>query len=153
MSKRAIYHHIGQKDALVDACVERAYQFYFEVMDAVERLPGSRLEAVFVAVKAVIKAASDPEFSALVPYVGFGLLSPSGQQTANAYGRRLFEGYRRILIAGIREGSIRALPVEETVASLPGVFSWASNWLPRSGEDHSRIADELATLTTRGILA
>jgi len=153
LSKRAIYHYIGQKDVLVDACFERAFKFYLGVMDAAERLPGSRLEAVFGALHDVIEATLDPELSVLVPYVGSGQLSPSARLAVNAYSRRLTEGYRRLLIEGERDGSIRSLPIDEVVPSLPGVFSWASNSPSISRDDRGRIADELATLTTRGILA
>jgi AcrR family transcriptional regulator len=153
LSKRAIYHHIGHKDALVDACVQRAYQFHYEVMDMAERLPATRLEAVFGAVRDVIEAAGDPEIAVLVPFVRSGRLSEGQRQAMNAYADRLADGYRRILVEGQREGSIRRLPVDEVLGSMPGVFSWAAGWPPASGAERGRLADELATLIARGILA
>ena len=153
LSKRAIYHHIGHKDALVDACVERAITFYLEVMDAAERLPASRLEACFAAVRDIIETFCDPERTVLVPYVGSGLLSAETQLAMTNFSERLTAGYRRIFIEGQREGSIRALPLDEVLSGMPGVFAWAANALPATVEARRKIADELATLIARGILA
>ena len=153
LSKRAIFHHIGQKDALVDACVARSNRLNLGVMDAAENLPVSRLEATYAAVRDVIDAARDPDQSILVLHVGFGLLSPAGRRAATRDSRLLAEGYRRILRQGQAEGSIRDLPVNETVASLPAVFSWAVRSSAPSLGDRAHVADELATLTVRGILA
>jgi AcrR family transcriptional regulator len=153
LSKRAIYHYIGHKGALVDACVARAITFYLDVMEAAERLPGSRLEAHFASTRDVIETFCDPERTVLVPYVGSGLLSPGAQQTMTEFTQRLTAGYRRIYVDGQGEGSIRPLPLDEVLSGLPGVFCWAANALPASDEARRSIADELATLITRGILA
>jgi len=153
LSKRAIYHYIGDKGALVDACVERAIRFYLDVMEAAERLPASRLEAYFASVRDIIETFCDAERTVLVPYVGAGLLSPGAQQTMTDFTLNLRAGYRRIFVDGQREGSIRPMRVDEIVSGLPGVFSWAASSPPAPAEVRRSIADELATLITRGILA
>jgi AcrR family transcriptional regulator len=150
LSKRAIYHHIGHKDALVDACVERAIAFYLDVMDAAGTLPASRLEAYVASVRDIIETFCDPERTVLVPYVGSGLLSGHAQGAMADFTQRLRAGYRKILVDGQREGSIRAMPLDEVLSGLPGVFSWAAN---SSVEVGGSIADELAALIARGILA
>lgn len=152
LSKRAILYHFGSKDALVDACVARSYRLNLGVMDAAEDLPCTRLEATYAAVHDVIDAASDPDKSVLMLHVGFGLLSPAGREAVATESRRLIEGYRRIFTTGQREGSVRDLDVDDVVQNLPGVFAWAV----RAGApafDRRQVADELATLTIRGILA
>ena len=122
-------------------------------MDAAEQMPGTRLEAVFSAVRDVIEAAGDPEVAVVAPFIGSGQLSPEQRLGMSNHARRLADGYRKILLAGEREGSVRKLPIDEVLASMPGVFSWASNSLPTSHEHQLRTADELATLIARGILA
>jgi AcrR family transcriptional regulator len=153
LSKRAIYHYIGHKDALVDACVERAITFYLAVMDAAERLPVPRLEACCAAIRDVIETFCDPERTVLVPYVGSGLLSADAQRAMSDFTRRLRDGYRKILVDGQGEGSIRSLPLDEVLSGLPGVFSWAASSPASSAEARRAIADELTTLIARGVLA
>lgn len=152
LSKRAIFHHIGAKDALVDACVERSIDFHLGVMAASEGLQATRLEAYAAGVKTGVEVAGDPERSVLVPYVGFGLLSPGSQQAMHAFSQRLTEGYRKMLDDGMREGSIRALPREEVLASLPGLFSWVSTSAFGTSGNRSKVARELAGLIAKGML-
>jgi len=153
LSKRAIYHYIGHKEALVDACVERAIAFYLAVMDAAERMPATRLEACCAAIRDIIETFCDPERTVLVPYVGSGLLSAEAQRAMSDFTRRLRDGYRKILVDGQGEGGVRSLPLDEVLSGLPGVFSWAASSPASSVEGRRAIANELATLIARGILA
>ena len=151
LSKRAIYHHIGQKQDLIDACVERAYAYFLGVMDAAERSEASRLEVVYAAVRDITWAASEPAVCVLAPHVGFGLLSVGERQAAVDYGQQLADGYRRVLTRGVAEGSLRPVPIDAIIASLPGVFSWAANGPEQTPAARIHIADELAMLVTHGL--
>jgi AcrR family transcriptional regulator len=153
LNKRTIYHLAGQKQVLVEACVERAYDFYLSVMDGAEKAKCTRLEAMYGGLRDVIEIANAPESAVLVPYVGFGQLSAAGRKKAITFSRKLFAGYERILIAGERERSIRRLPHDQILNSLPGVFSWVSNMRIMTAEERARVAHELATLAIFGLLA
>jgi AcrR family transcriptional regulator len=153
LSKRAIFHHIANKAALVDACVERAIAYYLGVMEASDRLQASRLDLFVQGVRASVETAGHPQRAVLVPYVGFGLLSSKSQAAMYAFSERLTDGYRKLLDEGEREGSIRKLPREELLASMPGLFSWVSASPFGTDTDRSRVARELASLTAKGILA
>lgn len=153
LSKRGIYRYVGHKQDLVEACVRRANAYFLAVMDAAEQLDASRLDAMYAAVRDVIWAEIDPSVTILTPYVGFGLLDAAAQRESIDAAQRLTEGYRRILGQGVAEGSIRPLPLDAILASLPGVFTWASKASEQPGHDRDRITDELATLVALGILA
>ncbi len=152
LNNRAIYHLVGQKQVLVEACVVRAYDFYLSVMDEAEKAACTRLEAMYAGLRDVIEIANAPESAVLVPYVGFGQLSPSGRKKAINFSRKLFDGYERILTAGERERSIRRLPHDQILNSLPGVFSWASNMRVMTPDERAHVADELSTLAIFGLL-
>jgi AcrR family transcriptional regulator len=153
LNKRAVYHHMGQKQALVDACVERAYQFFIALMEAGERLEASRLAVMSACLRDLVWAASEPSISMLTPYVGVGQLSQRQGELVDGYNRRLAAGYRKMLEQGITEGSIRPLSVDLMVATLPGVFSWASNAPAPDAAARRHIEGQLAKLAEGGILA
>jgi len=153
LSKRAIFHHVSNKAALVDACVERAIAYYLGVMDASDRLQASRLDIFAQGVRASVETAGHPDRAVLVPYVGFGLLSPRSQAAMYDFSERLTNGYRKLLDEGEREGSIRKVDREPLLASMPGLFSWVSSSPFGSETDRSKIARELAVVTAIGILA
>lgn len=152
LSKRATYHHIGSKDALINACIARTIQFCLGVMEEAEAAPKSRLEAYHAAIKRIVNTYCDREQSVLVPYVGAGLLSAEGQAAMGDFSQRLTDGYRKMFLDGEREGSMRVVALDEVLAVLPGVFSWAANSPPDSPTKAAHIAQEIATLTVRGIL-
>lgn len=151
LSKRAIYHHIGQKQDLIDACVERAYAYFLEVMRAAESASAPRPDVIHAAIRDIIWAASEPGVCIMAPYVGFGLLSIGERQAVADHAGQLAAGYHRVLRQGVAEGSLRPVPVDAVVAALPGVFSWAANGPEQSAEARAHIADELATLATHGL--
>jgi AcrR family transcriptional regulator len=153
LSKRAVYHHIGNKGALINACIVRSIALYLGIMDEAERAPNSRLEVYFSAVRSIVENYFDPQRTVLAPYVGSGLLNAEGRSTMSAFTQRLTDGYRKIFMDGQREGSIRALPLDEVLAALPGVFSWAASSPVTSTEDPAHVAEEIAVLAIRGILA
>lgn len=153
LSKRTIYHHMGQKQGLVEACVRRSHAYALQVMDAAERLQAPRVTAMSAAVRDVILGGADPEVTMLTPFAGLGLLDPAARQEISNSAQLLTAGYRRILEHGIAEGSIRPVRVDAVLASLPGIFTWVSKAPERIGQSSERIAEELATLVTLGVLA
>lgn len=153
LSKRSVYHYVGQKQVLVDACVERAFAYFLAVIDAAEGLESDALDSLYACVRDVVWAACDPSVSVLVPYVGFGQLSLAEREAVAGHTRRLSDGYSRLLQRGFADGSIRPLPVDAILASLPGVFSWAVGAPSDGTDDYNDIAEALADLVTRGICA
>ncbi|QKS01123.1 TetR/AcrR family transcriptional regulator [Sphingomonas sp. CL5.1] len=153
ISKRTIYHYVGQKDALLDACIERAYKFYFSGLYMAQRSPGSRLTAIYGVMKEMILAMSDPDMAMLLPYVGFGQLSAKERRSVNIHAQELTEGYRTMLEKGQREGSMRNFaPYDILSASLPGIFTWVVNDPAPFNRDRSYIVEEIASIIVRGII-
>lgn len=153
LSKRAIYHYVGQKQDLVDACVERSYAHALAVMAAAERSPGSRMGALAASIRDVVVASSDPEVCVMVPYVGYGQVSPAQQAAVGAHVAAMSAGYRRLLEAGVNEGSIRGVGLEAVQLMLPGLFCWTANAEVSDLAEVERRADAVADLVAHGILA
>lgn len=152
LSKRAMFHHIHSKNALIDACIERATAFNLNLMAAAEASAVSRIEAFFAAIRDYVESICDPDRTVLVPDVGAGLVGRARWLAMADFHRQLTDGYRKILTDGQHEGSIRLLPLEDVLPSLPSVINWVSGRSLPSEEDRRNVADELATLVTRGIL-
>ncbi len=152
MNKRAIYYYVGGKQTLVDACVERAYRYFLDVMHAAEGLTAPRCAVVHAAIKDVTSAAVDPGVSIILPYVGYGLLSEAAKASVADSARAMYDGYRDMIQQGVAEGSIRPLPVEAVTVSLPSLMSWSPIQI-FTPETIALRAQELADLALWGILA
>lgn len=153
LSKRAVYHYVGQKQDLVDACVERSYEHSLSVMAAAGELQVSPLSAIAVCIREVIVASGDPDVCVMVPYVGYGQVSAKEQASVREHVEQMLVGYRRLLEAGVRNGSIRDVGIEAIQLSLPGIFCWSANVPAADVNDLERRSEALADIAVRGILA
>lgn len=153
LSKRIVYHHVGQKQDLVDACVERAYRYSAALMSAAEAFEGPRVQALTTAIRDIVLANSDPAACIMVPYVGYGQVGAAERVAVRDHVARMIEGYRTLIAAGIAEGSVRPVDVEAALLALPGLFCWSANAPDQSAEGVTRRADLLASIAARGILA
>gem|GEM_PF-4958352 len=153
LSKRIVYHHVGQKQDLVDACVERSYLYSAALMSAAEAFEGPRVQALTTAIRDIVLANSDPAACIMVPYVGYGQVGAAEQAAVRGHVARMIEGYRALITAGIAEGSIRSIDVEAALLALPGLFCWSANAPDQAAEDVARRAELLASIAAAGILA
>jgi AcrR family transcriptional regulator len=152
LSKRAMFHHIVSKDALIDACIARATAFHLNLVGAAEASSTSRIEAYFTAIRDYIETVTDPSRTILVVDVGAGLVSQAGWLAMAGFHQQLTEGYRKIVVDGQRDGSIRSLPVDDVLPCVPSVINWVSGRSFPTQEERRHVATELATLVTQGVL-
>jgi AcrR family transcriptional regulator len=151
-TKRTVYHHLGNKQALVMACYERAYRIFFFIIDGMKAHPGTRLEALASAIHAVALAYPDESLTPLSPLVGFATLSPKARARLNDYGLRLSADYRDVLRAGIKEGSLREADVIPRTVMLAGLTSWLVHEdVPTEPTRRLQIAQEIANLVMVGL--
>lgn len=89
----------------------------------------------------------------MVPYVGYGQVSAKEQASVREHVGQMLVGYRRLLEAGVRDGSIRDIGIEAIQLSLPGLFCWSANVPAPDLTELEQRADALAEIAVRGILA
>ncbi|HWW19922.1 MAG TPA: TetR family transcriptional regulator [Steroidobacteraceae bacterium] len=151
-TKRTVYHHLGNKQALVMACYERAYRIFFFIIDGMKAHPGTRLEALAAALHAVALAYPDEDLTPLSPLVGFATLVPKARAKMNDYGLRLSSDYRSVLRQGIKEGSLREVDVTPHTLMLAGLTSWlVREDMPTEPTRRQQIAQEIANLVMVGL--
>jgi len=153
LSKRIVYHHVGQKQDLVDACIERSYRYSAELMAAAEAFEGSRAQVLATAIRDIVLANSDPAVCVMVPYVGYGQVSAGERTSVQGHVADMMDGYRSLIAAGVAEGSLRSVDVEAALLALPGLFCWSANAPDQSPEAVTARAEALAGIAARGILA
>lgn len=129
VTKTVIYHNLGDKQALVAACYRRAFRLFHDVADKAEAFAGSRLDALCAADETVAQASLREDIAPLAPYGGFEALPEPVRQDVQTEGDRLTERYSRLVEAGQKEGSIRAMDTRAFLTVLPGAFEWLPKWL------------------------
>jgi AcrR family transcriptional regulator len=152
-TKRTVYHHLGNKQALVMACYERAYRIFFFIVEAMKAYRGTRLQALASAIHSVALAYPDEALTPLSPLVGFATLPPKARARLNDYGLRVSADYRAVLREGIKEGSLRGVDVVPRTILMAGLTSWLVHAdVPTDSARREQIAQEIAHLVMAGLV-
>jgi AcrR family transcriptional regulator len=152
VTKRVIYHNVGDKETLVGACFRRSFRFHESVAERMERTETSRLDAFCATTRANAEASLREDIAPLAPLANLEALPQAVREEIQAAGQRLMRRYLRTFKAGQAEGSIRKLPARAVLAAHPGVFQWLPKWFDTLTEPQRLSApDELADLTRLGL--
>ncbi|MDZ4372443.1 MAG: TetR/AcrR family transcriptional regulator [Phenylobacterium sp.] len=152
-TKRAIYQHVGDKQALVSACYERAYRIFFYSEDQAAALGLSAQEASFAISRAGALARLDPDINPLRPLIGFEALNAEQKTQMDAHGHTLFLRTRDRLSRMQADGDLRAdVEIDMLMLVLPGIGTWLAGGAAAYDEPQRRaVADEVAALMRIGL--
>lgn len=148
VTKGALYHHFGGKQALFTAALDRLST---RAMARVRTAAGSAPDAWAVALRgldAYLDECRDPAYARVVIREGpvaLGFSRWQERERAHAYG--FTEAAVRALVD---EGFIEALPVEHTTRVAFGMINAAARTIADAPEaEQQRIAEEMATVLRR----
>jgi AcrR family transcriptional regulator len=151
-TKRALYNHVGDKDALIAACYQRSYQIFLYLLEKANELDASCLHRLTAYAEAASVVQLREDIQPLRPLVGYESLSPEARAGIDDLSRRLINGFTALFAGGIREGSLRDVDLEATMLILPGASSWLVKGivsLDAAGRRH--VAREISNLFTIGL--
>jgi AcrR family transcriptional regulator len=153
VTKRVVYHNVGDKGALVTACYRRSFRFHDGVAECLARYQGTRVDAFCASTHANAEASLREDMAPLAPLVRFEVLPAAVRDEMQLSGQRLLDRYLGAFAAGRAEGSIRALDAGALLAVHPGLFQWLPKWFDTlTQSERSTAPRELADLTYRGLL-
>ncbi len=154
LSKRAIFRLFGSKDRLVAACFERANEINLRIVREAKRAEASRLQVLHSAIRCVVLSLGHGSTPSLTSHVGLGRLSHVAQVEMQDGFAELGREYRTLLLDGIKDGSMRPIPVDDVVAAMSGILHWtASADLPNLQLPLRTVAVQIADLATFGLCA
>jgi AcrR family transcriptional regulator len=151
-TKRTLHRHLGSKQALVDACYERAFQVFLFIMESMLKYRGTRLEALGAAFHAASLLYPREDIAVLAPQVGLNALQPEAQRRLTANTITLSLGYTRTINEGIAAECIRPGDIEARIMMIPGAFTWlVRDDGPTDSEQREDVARKIAELLTLGL--
>ncbi len=154
VTKKVIYHNVGDKETLVVACYRRTFKFYEANAARMVAYDGSRLAAVCASTHALAEASLREDIAPLAPLGGFDSLPTKIKNETQATSKRLMDTYIKAYALGKREGSIRSVPARAFLAIRPGFFQWLPKWFEMFAPFEPQIAArELTELTRIGLIA
>ncbi len=151
-TKRALYNHVGDKDALIAACYQRSYQIFLYLLGEANKLETSCLDRLTAYHEAASVVQLREDIQPLRPLVGYEFLSPRARSGVDQLSKKLIAGFTTVFTGGIKEGSLRDVDLHATVLILPGASSWLVKGmvtLDAAGQRH--VAREISNLFTIGL--
>lgn len=154
-TKRTLYHHVGDKNAIVTACYERVYRIsQFIENNAYDRpRPGfSEMDLVVGVLRANAIALLRPDIEPLRPTLGFGALSAENKALLAAVGRHMTTEWQSRYSKLQSQGEVRAINLRLLLTAIPGGPSWLSKGLLDVGaERRAEIATEVVDVLRLGL--
>jgi AcrR family transcriptional regulator len=153
VTKKVIYHNVGDKETLVIQCYRRAFRLYEALADQSQAYGGSRLEAICASTHALAEMSFREDIAPLAPLGGFEALPSPVRSEIQGSAERLMNGYLKLYRDGQAEGSVRPLDARALLSIHPGTFEWLPKWFEvLTPEERERAPRELAELTRIGLL-
>lgn len=153
VTKKVIYHNVGDKETLVAECYRRAFDFYERIQSLTQAYEGTRIEAICAQFHALAEASLREDLAPLAPLAGFDSLPASLREEIQASAARIMERSLAAYELGRIEGSVRAMKSPRAMLSMhPGVFEWLPKWFDDFDADlRARAPRELAELIRIGL--
>jgi AcrR family transcriptional regulator len=152
VTKKVIYHNIGDKQALVAACYLRTLAFATALAERAGDCEGPRALAYARLMHAHAEARLREDIAPLSGLVGLDALPQPARGAMNEAVDHLVDVAAALFRAGQADGSLRDLDIGPLMAVVAGVVEWIPKWL--SGASPARrgeIASELAMLCMVGL--
>jgi AcrR family transcriptional regulator len=127
VTKRTIYNHFPDKQALVHACLLRGYRIFTELAEQAARWPGPRSQGLGAAFHANILSSFHPDLAPLRVFSGLPNLSAEARTERDLASARLRAVYDRLLEEGAAEGSLRAVDMRATDMVMAGLGGWVGS--------------------------
>lgn len=154
VTKKVIYHNVGDKETLLVACNRRAFRIWEDIAQAALSYDGSRLEAMCMAMYANTEASLREDWAPLSSLAGFEALPAAARAEVDESAIRLMNAYLQIHASGQKEGSIAVPNARAFMAMAPGTFQWLPKWHDSFSHAEREIAPrEIADLIRLGLRA
>lgn len=151
VSKPTIYHYLGNKEQVLLECVTRGLTMLQAAADAAALEAGNGLERLKSFLRRYAEINMD-DFGRCVIRTGDEMLSDEGASQFRALKGRIDQSMRRLIEAGIADGSIAKVDVRLAAFTLAGALNWPARWHDPAGSmSVSEIAAAMVELLIGGI--
>ncbi|MFK7842651.1 MAG: TetR/AcrR family transcriptional regulator [Sphingorhabdus sp.] len=152
VTKKVIYHIIGNKDDLVAECCRRGFRFFEFMSDATRKFDGTRMDALCTSLATLAEASVRKDLTPFAPITGLDAWPSDVRAELLGFAAQLRKNYDSVLAIGVTENSIRNINAQAVMTLFPGFYEWMSRWIDTLREtEQERVPDEIANLLRLGL--
>jgi AcrR family transcriptional regulator len=151
-NKRALYRYVGDKQAIVAACYERAFRIAFFISDLVASMGLSAADQLDAQQRGNALVQQNRDICPLRQDSGLDALSPEGRSAVEDMVHRFTEIGRRRFCAARADGDFRDLEVDDFLLIAASPSAWLARPLGEaSALRQAQIASEIADFVRVGL--
>jgi AcrR family transcriptional regulator len=127
VTKPTVYHYVGNKEEILFECFRAGLEQIKAAFSQQQPAPRSGRERLMGAMRGYAEAIAS-EFGWCMVRAEDQDLSPAMSKRIKAQKSEIDQGIRRLILAGIQDGSIRDCDPKITAFALAGSLNWIAHW-------------------------
>jgi AcrR family transcriptional regulator len=152
VTKPTVYYYVANKEQLLFECFLAGLNPIREAFEESERLGGTARERLAAVIRGYALAIAS-EYGWCMVRAHDQDLGPDLRRQINALKSDIDQGIRRLLRAGVDDGSIQPCDPKITAFALAGALNWIAHWYrPDQPLSPSEVADGFVALFENGLL-
>lgn len=133
VSKPTLYYYVKNKDEILLQCVSQGLQMTLDGIDASRRAGGKAIDQLMACMQVYGRLVT-MDFGMCLIRVGDEGLTPEGRKQLRLQKAAIDQAFRRLVAAGIEEGSLQPCDPKMTAFAIAGALSWIGRWYRPDGE-------------------
>ena len=152
VSKPTLYYYVKNKDQILIECVREGLQMTIDGIEASRAAGGAAIDQLMACMRVYARIVT-LDFGMCIIRVGDEELPPDSRKELRRLKAGIDKAFRRLVAAGVEEGSLAPCDPKMTAFVIAGALSWIGRWYQPDGEyTPEQIADQCIATLCHGVL-
>ena len=152
VSKPTLYYYVKNKDQILIECVREGLEMTIAGIEASRQNGGKAIDQLMACMRVYARIVT-MDFGMCLIRVGDEELPPDSRKELRRLKSGIDQAFRRLVEAGVAEGSLAPCDPKMTAFVIAGALSWIGRWYQRGGEyTPEQIADQCIATLCDGVL-
>ena len=152
VSKPTLYYYVKNKDQILIECVREGLQMTIDGIEASRAAGGKAIDQLMACMRVYARVVT-LDFGMCLIRVGDEELPPDSRKELRRLKSGIDKAFRRLVAAGVEEGSLAPCDPKMTAFVISGALSWIGRWYQPEGEyTPEQIADQCIATLCHGVL-
>jgi AcrR family transcriptional regulator len=154
ITKPALYHYFGSKEAILLECYRSGSALIETSLEAIAAQPGPGLARVQAFIRSYAVIIMTVDLGRCIATLDDGELSPRARREVRGFKRAIDTRLRRLLEDGMADGSVAPGDAKMAAFAIAGALNWIAAWYAPDGPSSAdEIAECFARVFTQGLSA
>lgn len=152
VSKPTLYYYVKNKDEILLQCVNKGLAMTLEGIEASRRAGGKAIDQLRACMEAYARIVT-MDFGMCLIRVGDEQMPPDSRRELRRMKSAIDLAFRRLVAAGVGEGSVAPCDPKVTAFVIAGALSWIGRWYRPDGElSPEEVAQRCIATLLNGVL-